>query len=91
MQYTFDLKKLAKDFSDERQRRTARSVKGMLGKPVDMPLSLRDAAKEMDDVKPATLSRLERALACPDMGTLLAVCSWMKKSPCLYFKTSGRA
>jgi len=46
---------------------------------------LRDAALEIGNVSPSTLSRVERGQA-PDMETFMALCNWLDVSPSVFFK-----
>lgn len=84
MGYEFDVKRFAKDIASARDERSVRTVKGVKGRVMPMPLGLRDAAKQIGISAP-TISRIERQFAYPDMETLLAVCAWMKTSPANYF------
>lgn len=46
---------------------------------------LRDTAKEIGDISPSTLSRVENG-KMPDMETFLLLCNWLQVSPAELFK-----
>jgi transcriptional regulator with XRE-family HTH domain len=84
MSYTFNLEALASDFIKVCEKRSTRTVR--IGKKqVPQPRSLLSIESETG-ISRATLSRLQRRIAYPDMDTLLAVCSWMGVSPRKYFE-----
>ena len=85
MPYKFNLSKFAKDIADARDTSSVRTVRGLEGKEVPVPLGLRSTAMAIGISAP-TISRITREISYPDMETLLAVCAWLGESPCSYFE-----
>lgn len=52
--------------------------------------NLREAAAEIGNVSPSTLSRVENE-KMPDMETFLLLCDWLEVSPTTLFRQSGEA
>lgn len=48
---------------------------------------LREIAREIGEVSPSTLSRIENGKT-PDMDTFLRVCDWLQQAPADFIKTS---
>jgi transcriptional regulator with XRE-family HTH domain len=50
--------------------------------------NLREAAAEIGDISPSTLSRVENE-KMPDMETFLLLCNWLEASPAELFRQVG--
>lgn len=50
---------------------------------------LREAAKEIGDISPSTLSRIEKG-KMPDLDTFIQLCNWLEISPDEFFQTETK-
>ncbi|MEL6445670.1 MAG: helix-turn-helix transcriptional regulator [Bacteroidota bacterium] len=68
---------------------TAKLAAALRDKRSKNDLRVRAAAKEIGDVSPSTLSRVEQG-NLPDLDTYLRLCRWLERSP-EYFATGTHA